>query len=103
MLVVVDSITRKEAIELGHIEIEIEIKILLEYLFELSSKGKTFCKWCDDEDIVADGGPSASSMTCKHTAKRGESGNCKAYRYEGVALLTAFGYTHSCVPDPGSR
>jgi len=88
MLVVVASITRKEAIELWHIEVE--IKILPEHLFELSSKGKTFCKWCNDEDIVADGGPSASSMTCKHSAKRGEGGNCKAYRFEGVALLTAF-------------
>ena len=88
MVVVVDSITRKEAIELGHIEVE--IKILLEYLFELSRKSKTCCKWCNDEDIVADGGPSASSMTRKHSAKRGESGNCKAYRFEGVDLLTAF-------------
>ena len=49
MIVVVDSITRKEAVELGHIEIE--IKVLLEYLFELSSKSKTFCKWCNDEDV----------------------------------------------------
>jgi hypothetical protein len=88
MIVVVDSITRKEAIELGHIEVE--IKILLEYLFELSSKSTTFCKWCNDEDIVADGGPGSGSMTCKHSAKRGESGNCKTYRFEGVALLTAF-------------
>ena len=88
MIAVVNSITRKEAIELGHIEVE--IKILLEYLFELSSKSKTFCKWCNDENIVADGGPSASSMTCKHLAKRGESGKCKTYRFEGVALLTAF-------------
>jgi len=87
MIVVVDSITRKEAIELRHIEIE--VKILLEYLFELSSKSKTFCKWCNDEDIVADGDPGAGSMTCKHSAKRGESGNCKTYRFEGVALLTA--------------
>jgi hypothetical protein len=39
MIVVVDTITRKEAVELGHIEIE--IKVLLEYLFELSSKSKT--------------------------------------------------------------
>jgi len=31
MIVVVDSITWKEAIELGHVK----IKILLEYLFEL--------------------------------------------------------------------
>jgi len=30
MIVVVDSITRKEAVELGHIEVE--IKVLLEYL-----------------------------------------------------------------------
>jgi len=88
MLVVIDLITRKEAIELGHIEVE--IKILLEHLFELSSKSKTFCKWCNDEDIIADGGPSASSMMCKHSAKREESGNCKAYHFEGVALLTAF-------------
>jgi len=88
MVVVVDSITRKEAIEPGHIEIE--VKILLEDLFELSSKSKTFCKWCNDEDIVADGGPGASSMTCKHSAKRGESSNCKTYRFKGVALLTAF-------------
>jgi len=29
-------------------------------------------------------------MTCKHSAKRGESGNCKTYRFEGVTLLTAF-------------
>ena len=85
MIVVVDSITRKEAIELRHIEIE--VKILLEYLFELSSKSKTFCKWCNDEDIVADGDPGAGSMTCKHSAKRGESGNCKAYRFEGFNLL----------------
>jgi len=63
MIVVVDSITRKEAIEPGHIEVE--IKILLEYLFKLSSKSKTFYKWCIDEDIVADGGPGASSMTCR--------------------------------------
>jgi len=42
MLVVVDSITQKEAIELKHIKVE--IKILLEYLFELSTKSKTFCK-----------------------------------------------------------
>jgi len=88
MIVVVDSITLKEAIELVHIEVE--IKILFEYLFELSSKIKTLCKWCNDEDIVADGGFSASSMTCKHSAKRGESGNCKTYRFEGVALWTAF-------------
>ena len=60
MIVVVDSITWKEAIELGHIKVE--IKILLEYLFELSSKNQTFCKCCNDEDIVADGGPGASSM-----------------------------------------
>ena len=33
MIVVVDSITRKEALELGYIEVE--IKVLLEYLFEL--------------------------------------------------------------------
>jgi len=70
MIVVIDSITRKEAIELGHIEVE--IKILLEYLFELSSKSKTCCKWCNDEDIVANGGPGASSMKCKHPAKQGE-------------------------------
>ena len=88
MIVVVDSITRKEAVELEHIEVE--FKVLLEYLFELSSKSKTFYKWCNDEDVVADGGPGASSMTCKHSAKRGESGKCKAYRFEGVALLTAF-------------
>jgi len=44
MIVVVNSITQKEAIELGHIEVE--INILLEYLFDLSSKSKTFCKWC---------------------------------------------------------
>ena len=49
MLVVVDSITQKEAIELKHIKVE--IKILLEYLFELNSKSKTSCKWCNDEDI----------------------------------------------------
>jgi len=36
-MVVVDSITRKEAIELGYVK----VKILLEYLFELSSKSKT--------------------------------------------------------------
>jgi len=88
MIVVIDSITWKEAIEIRHIEIE--DKILLEYLSELSSNSKTFCKWCSDEDIIADGGPSASSMTCKHSAKRWESGNCKTYRFEGVALLTAF-------------
>jgi len=88
MIVVVDSITRKEAIELGHIEVE--IKILLQHLFELSSKSKTLCKWCNDEDIVADGGPGARSNTCKHSAKRGESSNCKAHRFEGVAMLTAF-------------
>jgi len=88
MLVVVDSITQKEAIELGYIEVE--IKILLDHLFELSSKSKTICQWCNDEDIVADGSPGASSMTCKHSAKRGDSGNCKSYRFEGVALLTAF-------------
>jgi hypothetical protein len=33
-------------------------------------------------------------MTCEHwhSAKRGESGygNCKTYRFKGVALLTAF-------------
>jgi len=29
-------------------------------------------------------------MTRKHWAKRGESGNCKTYRFKGVALLTAF-------------
>ena len=46
MIVVVDSITRKEAVELGYIEVE--IKVLLEYLFELRSKSKTFCKWCND-------------------------------------------------------
>ena len=51
MIVVVDSITRKEPVELGHIEVE--IKVLLEYLFELSNKSKTFCKWCNDEDVVA--------------------------------------------------
>jgi hypothetical protein len=67
MIVVVDSITRKEAVELGHIEVE--IKVLLEYLCELSSKSKTFCKWCNNEDIIADGSPSASTMTCKHSAK----------------------------------
>ena len=67
----VDSMTRKEAVELGHIEVE--IKVLLEYLFELSSKSRTFYKWCNDEDIVADGGSGASTMTCKHSAKRGES------------------------------
>ena len=61
MIVVVDSITWKEAVELGHIEFE--IKVLLEYLFELSSKSKTFCKWCNDEDIVADGSPSATRGT----------------------------------------
>ena len=44
MIVVVDSITWKQAVELGHIDVE--IKVLLEYLFELSSKSKTFCKWC---------------------------------------------------------
>jgi len=88
MIVVVDSITWKEAVELGHIEVE--IKVLLEYLFELSSKSMTFCKWCNDEDIVADGSPAASTMTCKHSAKRGERGNCKTYRVEGVTLLTAF-------------
>jgi len=86
------SITRKEAIELGRIEIE--VKILLEYLFELSSKRKTFCKWCNDEDIIADSCPGASSMTCKHSTKRGESGNCKTYRFEDVALLTVFA-THN--------
>ena len=48
MIVVIDSITRKEAVELGHIDVE--IKVLPEYLFELSSKSKTFCKWCNDED-----------------------------------------------------
>jgi len=90
MIVVVDSITRKEAVELGHIEVK--IKVLLEYLFELSSKSKTFCKWCNDEDIVADGGPGASTTTCKPFSKRGESGNCKTSRdrFEGVTLLTAF-------------
>jgi len=36
MIVVVDSITQKEAVELGHIEVE--IKVLLEYLFELSTR-----------------------------------------------------------------
>jgi len=75
MLVVVDSITWKEAIELGHIEVE--IKILLQHLFELRRKSKTFCKWCNDEDIVADGGPGSNSMTCKHSTKRGESGTAK--------------------------
>ena len=88
MIVVVDSITRKEAVELGHIQVE--IKILLDYLFELSSKSTTFCKWCNDEDIVADVGPYSSTMTCKHSAKRGKCGNCKTYRFEGVTLLTAF-------------
>jgi len=58
MIVVVDSITWKKAFELGHIEIE----TLLEYLFELSSKSKTFCKWYNDEDIIADSDPGASSM-----------------------------------------
>jgi len=29
-------------------------------------------------------------MTCKHSAKRGERGNCKTYRFEGAVLLTAF-------------
>ena len=85
MIVIVDSMTRKEVVELGHIEVE--IKVLLEYLFEISSKSKTFCKWCNDEDIVADGGPGASTMTCKHSAKRGESGNCKTNRFEGVTLI----------------
>jgi hypothetical protein len=28
-----------------------DLGVLLEYLFELSSKSKTFCKWCNDEDI----------------------------------------------------
>ena len=94
MIVVIYSITRKETIELGHIEVE--IKILLEHLFELSSKSKTFCKWCsksktfckwcNNEDIVADGGPGASSMTCKRSIKRGESDDCKTYCFEGVAL-----------------
>ena len=88
MIVVVDLITRKEAVELGHIEVK--IKVLLEYLFELSSKSKTFCKCCNDEDIVADGSPGANTMTCKHSAKRGESGNCKTYRFQGVTLLTIF-------------
>jgi len=76
MIVVANPITRKEAIELWHYEIE--VKILLEYLFELSSKSKTFFKWCNDEDssdIVADGSPGASSMTCKNSAKRWKSGN----------------------------
>jgi len=50
MIVVVDLITREKAVELGHIKFE--IKILLEYLFELSSKSKTFCKWCNDEDLA---------------------------------------------------
>jgi len=88
MIVVVDLITREKATELGNIKIE--VKILVEYLFELSSKSKTFCKWCNDEDIVADGGPSASSMTCKHLGKRGESGKCKTYLFEYFCLLTAF-------------
>jgi len=78
MIVVVDSITSKKAIELRHIEIE--VKILLEHLFELSSKSKTVCKRCNDEDIIADGSPGASSMTCKRSAKRGESGNLAAKR-----------------------
>jgi len=59
MIVVVDSITRKEVVELGHIKVE--IKVLLEYLFQFISKNKTLCKWCNDEDIVADGGPVQTS------------------------------------------
>jgi len=88
MIIIVNSISLKEAIELEHIEVE--IKILLEHLFELRSKSKTFCKWCNNEDIITDGGPCARSMVCQHSAKRGENGNCKAYCFEGVTLLTAF-------------
>ena len=51
MIVVVDSITRKDAVELGHIEVE--IKVLLEYLFELSSKTR----------------PSASGATMKTSSQ----------------------------------
>jgi len=50
----------QEAIELGHVNTE--IKILLEYLFEINSKIKTFCKWCNDKDIIADSGPCASTL-----------------------------------------
>jgi len=58
MIVVVGSITWKEAIELG----QQDLKILLEYLFESSSKSKTLCKWCNNEAIIAYGGPGASSI-----------------------------------------
>ena len=86
MIVIVDSITQKEAIEVGHVK----IKILLECLFELSNKSKTFCKRCNDEDIITDGGPSTSSMTCKHSSERGKCGKCKTYCFKGIALFTAF-------------
>jgi len=59
MIVVVNLITWNEAIDLEHIK----IKILLEYLFELSNKSKTLCKWCKYKDIITDGSPCASSMT----------------------------------------
>jgi len=59
MIVVVDLITWKEAIELEHVK----INILLEYLFELSNKSKTFYKRCNYKDIITDGSPCASSMT----------------------------------------
>jgi len=75
MIVVVDSITWKQVIEFG----QVKIKSLLEYLFELSSKSKTFCKRCEDKDVIADGSRCASSMTRKHWAKRGESGENKTH------------------------
>ena len=67
MIVIIDLITRKEAIKLGHVKIK-HVKILLQYLIELRSKSKTFCKWSNNEGIMADGGPGASSVTNKHLA-----------------------------------
>jgi len=95
MIVVADSITRNEAIELG------EIKILLEFLFELSSKSKRMRKWGNDEDIVANGGPGASSMKCKHPAKQGEElQNVPFRRRRPVDRLCCM---QSYEPDTGSH
>jgi len=63
-LIVVDSITRKQAIELGKSSSRSRSWLST---FELSVKSKAFCKRRNDENVIADDGPCASCMTRKHS------------------------------------
>jgi len=64
----------QKAIELGHTKTK--IKILLEYLFEINSKSRPV------SGATIKTSSQIAAPVQAHSAKQGESGNCKMHRFK---------------------